>query len=147
MGPPTSGEAPIKWEDWSIGTGATLGQTVYSDLLSTAPAEGDLLAKTRDRELYFMFKKALYQGAAYHLVERTSAAESGHKVWKDLHEWFGSAEVSRTVIDYYRNKLNSLRLTQTSEANDYINEYQCYNSTATTTGRHNTEWSAPNNQW
>jgi hypothetical protein len=36
---------------------------------------------------------------------------------------FGSAEVSRTVIDHYRNKLNSLKLTQTSEANDYINDY------------------------
>ena len=123
------GGAPIKWEDWSIGTGATLGQTVYSDLLSTAPAEGDLLAMTRDRELYFIFKKALFQGAAYHIVERTSAAESGHKVWKDLHEWFGSVEVSRTVIDYYCNKLNSLRLTQTSEANDYINEYILCSST------------------
>lgn len=92
--------------------------------MSTAPAEGNLLAKTRDRELYFIFKKALYQGAAYHIVKRTSAAESGHQVWTDLHEWFGSVEVSRTVIDHYRNKLNSLRLTQTSsEANDYINEY------------------------
>jgi hypothetical protein len=115
--------APIKWEDWSIGTGATLGQTVYSSLLSTAPEEGSILAKTRDRELYFMFKKALYQGAAYHIVERTAATESGYQVWQDLHEWFGSAEVSRTVIDYYRNKLNALKLTQTSEANDYINNY------------------------
>jgi hypothetical protein len=115
--------APIKWEDWSIGTGATLGQTVYSTLLSAAPVEGDILAKTRDRELYFMFKKALYQGAAYHIVERTAATESGYRVWQDLHEWFGSAEVSRTVIDYYRNKLNALKLTQTSEANDYINDY------------------------
>jgi hypothetical protein len=117
------GGAPIKWEDWSIGTGATLGQTVYSDLLSSAPAEGNVLAKTRDRELYFMFKKALYQGAAYHIVKRTSTTESGHQVWRDLHEWFGSAEVSRTVIDHYRNRLNTLKLTQTSEANDYINEY------------------------
>ena len=117
------GGAPIKWEDWSIGTGATLGQTVYSNLLSTAPEEDNVLARTRDRELYFMFKKALYQGAAYHIVERTAAAESGYQVWQDLHEWFGSASVSRTVIDYYRNKLNALKLTQTSEANDYINDY------------------------
>lgn len=117
------GGAPIKWEDWYIGTGATLGQTVYSSLLSTAPIETDILQKTRDRELYFMFKKALYQGSAYHIVEQTAANESGHQVWKDLNEWFGSAEVSRTVIDYYRSKLNSLKLTQTSEANDYINDY------------------------
>ena len=117
------GGAPIKWEDWSIGTGATLGQTVYSNLLSTAPGENDVLARTRDRELYFMFKKALYQGAAYHIVERTASSESGHQVWVDLNEWFGSAEVSRTVIDHYRNKLNSLKLTQTTEANNYINDY------------------------
>lgn len=117
------GGAPIKWEDWSIGTGATLGQTVYSILLSSAPEENNVLAKTRDRELYFMFKKALYQGAAYHIVERTAATESGHQVWKALHEWFGSADVSRTVIDYYRNKLNTLKLTHNSEANDYINDY------------------------
>ena len=114
------GGAPIKWEDWHIGTGATLGQTVYSQLLSTAPVETDVLQKTRDRELYFMFKKALYQGSAYHIVEHTASRESGHQVWRDLNEWYGSAEVSRTVIDYYRNKLNSLKLTQTSEANDQI---------------------------
>ena len=35
--------------------------------LSTAPDNGDQLAKTRDHtQLYFMFKKALYQGWAYH---------------------------------------------------------------------------------
>ena len=62
-------------------------------------------------------------GAAYHIVEQRSATESGHQVWQDLNEWFGSAEVSRTVIDYYRNKLNSIKLTQTSEANDYIDNY------------------------
>jgi hypothetical protein len=75
--------APIKWEDWSIGTGTTLGQTVYSSLLSAAPGEHDVQAKTRDREreLYFMFKKALYQGAAYHIVERTASIESGYQVW------------------------------------------------------------------
>ena len=117
------GGVPIKWEDWSIGTGAALGQMVYSSLLSTPPLEGNVLENTRNRELYFMFKKALYQGAAYHIVERTSSTESGHQVWQDLHEWFGSAEVSRTVIDHYRNKLNSLKLTHTSEANDYINDY------------------------
>lgn len=118
------GGVPIKWEDWSIGTGATLGQTVYSSLLTTPPEEGNVLAHTRNRELYFMFKKALYQGAAYHLVEQTSATESGHQVWQDLNEWFGSAEeVSRTVIDHYRNKLSSLKLTQTSEANNYINDF------------------------
>ena len=45
---------PITWEDWSIRTGATLGQTVYSSLLSAAPGEHDVQAKMRDRELYFM---------------------------------------------------------------------------------------------
>ena len=122
-GPTEFAGAPIKWEDWSIGTGATLWQTVYSSLLSTAPEENSILAKTRDRELYFMFKKALYQGAAFHIVERTAATESSYRVWQDLHEGFGSAEVSRTVIDYYQNKLNALKLTQTSEANDYTNDY------------------------
>ena len=71
------GGVPIKWEDWSIGTGATLGQTVYSSLLTAPPEEGDVLPHTRNRELYFVFKKALYQEAAYHIVEQTSATELG----------------------------------------------------------------------
>jgi hypothetical protein len=114
---------PIKWEDWMIGTSATLGQTVYSALLAMPAPVGEAQAKTRDGELYFMLKKPLYQGSAYHIVESAAEAESGHRVWQDLLSWYGSDAVSRTIIDHYMNKLVSLRLTQNSEANEYINDF------------------------
>jgi hypothetical protein len=114
---------PVKWEDWNIGTSSTLGQTVYSTLLSTPAPAGDLQAKNRDRELYFMLKKALYQGSAYHIVEGQAETESGHLVWQDLLTWYGSDAVSRTIIDHYMNKITSLRLSQSGEANDYINNF------------------------
>jgi len=117
------GGTPIKWEDWRVNAKATLGQTIYATLLSTAPVEGDQLAKTRDRELYFMFQKALYQGSAYHIVESTANLESGNQVWADLNQWYGSNEISRTVIDYYRDKLLALRLTETTQATEYVNEF------------------------
>jgi hypothetical protein len=117
------GGTPIKWEDWRVNAKATLGQTIYATLLSTAPDEGDQLAKTRDRELYFMFQKALYQGSANHIVESSANIESGNRVWADLNLWYGSNEVSRTVIDYYRDKLLSLQLTETIQATEYVNEF------------------------
>jgi hypothetical protein len=37
--------------------------------------------------------------------------------------WYGKAEVSRTLIDHYRNQLNELRLSNMVKANEYINTF------------------------
>ena len=52
--------APIDWEDWSVKTSATLGQTSYAGLLTTAPAVNNVIENTRDRELFHMLKSATY---------------------------------------------------------------------------------------
>ena len=118
-----SGE-PIDWEEWYIGTGATLGQTAYGTLLADTgkPTQADTVGNARDRELYNMLKKALYKGTAHHIIDG-NAAESGHDAWMALKAWFGKAEVSRTLIDHYRNKLSELRLSEKVKANEYINTF------------------------
>ena len=62
---------PIDWEEWYIGTGATLGQTAYATLLTDTgkPVPADTVGMARDRELYNMLKKALYQGTAHHIID------------------------------------------------------------------------------
>jgi hypothetical protein len=37
--------------------------------------------------------------------------------------WYGLAATSRTIIDHYRNKLESLRLSDTSKASSYVNDF------------------------
>jgi len=37
--------------------------------------------------------------------------------------WYGKAEVSRTLIDHYRNRLNELQLSNKVKANEYINTF------------------------
>ena len=43
---------PIDFEDYEIGTKATLGQTQYAYFLDNAPAAGDVIEEARDKELY-----------------------------------------------------------------------------------------------
>jgi hypothetical protein len=50
--------APIDWEDWSVKTSATLGQTAYAMLLTSAPTPGNIIEVTRDREFFNMLKAA-----------------------------------------------------------------------------------------
>ena len=115
---------PIDWEEWYIGTGATLGQTAYATLLTDTgkPVPADTVGMARDRELYNMLKKALYKGTAHHIID-ANGLQSGHDAWTGLKMWYGKAEVSRTLIDHYRNQLNELRLSNKVKANKYINTF------------------------
>ena len=72
----------------------------------------------RGRELYNMLKKALYKGTAHHIID-ANGLQSGHDAWTGLKLWYGKAEVSRTLIDHYRNQLNELQLSNKVKANEY----------------------------
>ena len=116
---------PIDWEEWYIGTGATLGQTAYATLLTDTPGKplpADTVGMARDRELYNMLKKALYKGTAHHIID-ANGLQCGHDAWTGLKLWYGKAEVSRTLIDHYRNQLNELQLSNKVKANEYINTF------------------------
>jgi hypothetical protein len=41
-----------------MNTFATLGQTVYNGLVTNPPLPGDWIGQARNRELYFMLRKA-----------------------------------------------------------------------------------------
>jgi hypothetical protein len=113
---------PIKWEDWEVGTIATLGQTVYSSLLTTPPTAGDAVAEARNRELYNMIVKATYLGSALHIV-KSCPIDDGHSVITALKNWYGSADTSRTMIEHYRQKMESLSLDEGTVATVYINDF------------------------
>jgi hypothetical protein len=42
-----------------MSTLATLGQTVYNDLVTNPPVPLDSIAQARNRELYYMLRKAI----------------------------------------------------------------------------------------
>jgi hypothetical protein len=100
---------PIKWEDWEAGTLATLGQTVYNNLLTAPPTAGDAVAEARNRELYDMIVKATYQGLALHIV-KSAPPDDGHAVILALQAWYGSADTSRTIIEHYLQKMECTTL-------------------------------------
>jgi hypothetical protein len=114
--------APIDWESWSVKTSATLGQTAYRGLL-TAPTPVNVIAVTRDRELFHMLKAATYSGTTYHVVESNAAGQSGHTVITALTTCYGRSEVSRTIIDHYRTKIQALLLNEQTTGTAFINEF------------------------
>ena len=82
-----SGE-PLNWEEWEMVTSATLGQTVYADLLSTAPLP-DPVSQRRNKELYNMLLKATQLGLSLHVMKGIED-ENGHEAWQALKTWYGT---------------------------------------------------------
>jgi hypothetical protein len=113
---------PIKWENWEMNTFATLGQTVYNGLVTNPPTPGDSIGQTRNRELYFMLRKAIQGGSAFHLID-ASPVDDGHSAIQALKSWYGSTNRSRTIIEHYRMKLQELQLDDRTTATTFINDF------------------------
>jgi hypothetical protein len=116
---------PIDFETWELATKSTLGQTTYANLLHEPPDDANITAVARDKELFHMLVKALMNGSAMHILQVLQAAgqESGSAAWAAIITWYGSAATSRTIIDYYRVKLESLKLNQNTTASEYVNVF------------------------
>ena len=102
---------PINYDDWERGFKATLGQTAYATLITTPPTTGNTIMETRDKELFFMLTSALMKGSGMHIINAMNN-DSGHQAIQDIETWYGSAAMSRTIIDHYRSRLERLKMTE-----------------------------------
>ena len=116
-----SGE-PFDWEVWERSTSATIGQTVYSALLTNPVEVGNLVATTRNNEFYNMLLTATQEGEAAHVMEEVTDKD-GHKAWVALQEWYGTVDTSRTVVAHYTKIIENLRLDDKTSASKYINTF------------------------
>jgi hypothetical protein len=116
--------SPIDFEDWELKTRATIGQMAYARFLGQPPVVGDILEQTRNNELYNMLTtaSALMDGSGMHILTGVNN-QDGHGAWTAINAWYGLAATSRTIIDHYWNKLESLRLSKTSQASTYVNDF------------------------
>ena len=110
-----SGE-PHEFETWEMESKATIGQTVYSknSVFKAMVA--------RDVELFNMFIKSMLRGLSLHVMNQIYPS-SGYKAWEAVQKLYGSDDTSTTIIDHYRNKLQSLRLDDETTASEYVNEF------------------------
>jgi hypothetical protein len=92
-------------------------------LLTNPPTPDNIIKVTRDREFFNMLKAATYSGIAYHVVESNSTGQSGHAVLDALTTWYGRAEVSRTIIDHYRSKIQTLRLNESTTGTAFSKDF------------------------
>jgi hypothetical protein len=119
-----SGE-PLDWEVWERSTRATIGQTNYSSFLTAPPTAGDLVEEHRNHEFYNMLLKATQEGSAAHIL-RGIANQNGHAAWNALHAWYGTAEMSRVLVEKTRTLMNALVLDEKISASTYINNFIKY---------------------
>jgi hypothetical protein len=119
-----SGE-PLDWEVWERSTRATIGQTNYSSFLTAPPTAGNVVEEHRNYEFYNMLLKATQEGAAAHIL-RGIANQDGHAAWNALHAWYGTAEMSRALVENTRTLIDALFLDEKSSASTYINNFIKY---------------------
>jgi hypothetical protein len=105
-----------------MNTFATLGQTVYNGLVTNPPTPGDSIGQTRNRELYFILRKAIQGGSAFHLIE-ASPVDDGHSAIQALKSCYGSTNTSRTIIEHYRMKIQELQLDKRTMATTFIDDF------------------------
>jgi hypothetical protein len=115
---------PIEYEQWVLAARATLGQTVYGTLLENPPLPGDVIMETRNKELLHMLMTAFMHGSGMHLLQVTLVADDGHAAFKSIKEWYGSAALSRSIIDHYWKKLEGLKLDANTTTSEYVNVFQ-----------------------
>jgi hypothetical protein len=115
--------SPLDWEVWELKIRVTIGQTGFRTLLAAPPTVGNLIEENRNKEFYNLLMNAILGGSAMHVMKPFQATEDGHAAWHALTLWYGSHGTSRSIIDHYRNRLESLRLTETTEASSYINNF------------------------
>ena len=113
---------PIDFEDYEIGTKATLGQTQYAHFLDNAPTPGNIIEVARDKELYNLFVTSFKDGSGMHILQGI-ATESGHSAWNAIQTWYGTNATSQTIITHYRTRLDLLFLDENFTASDYVNEF------------------------
>ena len=65
---------------------------------------------------------ALMKGSGMHIITAMTT-ESGHQAIQDIDTWHGSNAISRTIIDHYQNKIETLMLTEANTASNYINNF------------------------
>ncbi len=117
--------APIDWEDWEEKTIATVRQTHFAAVLEGAADTSDPEKVKLNNQFYNVLFTAVREGSAFHLVDGVKE-QDGYLAWKALKDWYGSAATSRTIIDHYRKKLESLRLDDATKASEYVNVFiQC----------------------
>ena len=114
--------APVKFEEWNIMTTATLGQTNYVKLIESPPVLGDVIAETRNTELYHMLVTALMKGSGFHVISKVKD-NNGHEAWTKIQDWYGSAATGRSIINHYRTQLESLKFDEKTTASEYVNAF------------------------
>ena len=72
----------INYKDWEKGYKATLGQTVYTPLITTAPGASDTIMTARDKILFLMITSALTKGSGMHVINEMSV----ESVYKDIQD-------------------------------------------------------------
>jgi hypothetical protein len=70
-----------------------------------------------------MLKTVLMDTSGMRILKTGVNNQDGHGAWTAINSWYGMAATSRTIIDHYRNKLESLRLSKTSKASTYVNDF------------------------
>jgi hypothetical protein len=85
---------------------------------------GDIVVETQNKELYHMLVTVSMKGSlGMHILQNTTLSEDGHATFVATQDWYGSASMSRTIIDHYCKKVESLTLDQNSMASEFVNVF------------------------
>jgi hypothetical protein len=91
--------------------------------LETAPIAGDIVMETQNQELYHMLVTSFMKGSGMHILQNMTLNDNGNAAFVAIQDWYGSASTSRTIINHYRKKVESLTLNQKSTASKFVNVF------------------------
>ena len=109
------------WQKWKNRTECALDGSGYEEILTD---ESYALSHPREsRIVYAQLSVATIGGTANHLIKKFDSTKNGYSAWEALCNWYDGEMIQNETSDALRDKLESLKLTTTTSASVYINNY------------------------
>src|SRR6478672_3917393 len=119
---------PQDWETWERQARFTICQSDYKFLVERPPKEGDEAEKTKNTEFFFMLSRALADGSGEHHSSKLQNEADGYKCWKNMQDWYASADTSGPLVYGWKEAIKNARLDEETEAHVYINHFYHYSN-------------------
>ena len=86
----------LRFKNLNILTKSTPGKQTYSKFTTASPLTG----ATKNNDVYHMLISALVKGSGFYIISKV-VNDDEHEAWKNIEEWYGCADTSKSIINLY----------------------------------------------
>ena len=110
-----------QWPKWKSRTECAFDGSGYEKVLTSKHFAAKY--EKMNRVVYSQLAVATVDGTAHHLVKQFEHIKDGNAAWAALCEWYDGDVVRNETAETLRDKLENTRLTTTTTASEFVNDF------------------------